>query len=113
MKRGTTPTLLINIDTDISSLKLIEFVFKREPCPDLPAIVEKRYDSNSWIIQDGATPESFTIEVSFTGEETMKFPHKSVYMDTRLVTLYGDILATEIVPINVGNTLFSEVYRDD
>ena len=112
MKRGTTPTLPIEIEADISNLKLIEFVFKREPCPDLPAIVEKRYDSSNWIIQDGATPESFTIEVRFTAEETMKFPSGIVYMDTRLVLLNDDISATTIAPIDVANTLFSEVYRE-
>lgn len=105
MKRGTTPTLKVKINIDISQFSSVEFLFKQTITEeDISTSILKVYPTTQ-----GLTYENGIFYIPFTEQETYNFiPNKSFYLDTRPITLTGSILATEIVEIPMNPTLFGE-----
>lgn len=107
MKRGTTPTLKINVPgIDVSEIDHIDFIFKGSESETAPAIIEKSYP-------DSVSYDSEVFLMPFTEEETRLFNDYHAYMDTRIVTKDGKIPATQIIEIDVRSTLFGEVKNHD
>lgn len=103
MKRGTTPTLRVQIDVDPDIVERVDFLFKQFSSEDAPALLEKRWPSDDVSYSDG----KFLIAIS--AEETRRFQEqRSLYMDTRISMIGGKIPATEIVTLMMHPTLFSE-----
>ena len=107
MKRGTTPTLKINIPgIDVSDIDHIDFIFKGSESETAPTIIEKSYP-------DSVSYDGGVFFMPFTEEETRLFNTYSAFMDTRIVTRDGKIPAAQIIKINVHATLFGEVENHD
>lgn len=105
IKRGTTPTLRVQIDGIApADVKTVEFIFKLRPSDREPSILYKAYPDSMTFDKD-----SETWLVPFTDAETRLFiPRSTVYMDTRIILLDGTIPTTEIVSFTVTDTLFEE-----
>lgn len=107
MKRGTTPTLKINIPgIDVSEIDHIDFIFKASKSETAPAIIEKSYP-------DTVSFDGNVFLMPFTEAETRLFNDYRAYMDTRIITRDGKIPATQIIEIDVRSTLFGEVENHD
>lgn len=107
MKRGTTPTLKINIPgIDVSDIGHIDFIFKASVSETAPAIIEKSYP-------DSVNYDGEVFLMPFSEEETRLFNTYSAFMDTRIVTKDGKIPASQIVKIDIRSTLFGEVENHD
>lgn len=109
MKRGTTPTLKINIQKiSINDIDHIDFVFKEALIESAPTIITRSYP------KDVSYDESENVLLMpFTEEETRLFSNSIIYMDTRIVTNDGKIPATNIARLKVCATLFDEVDNCD
>ena len=111
MKQNTTPILPIRIHMPLAEVKHIEFIFKEEKSKNYPALLHKKFEKEEFKIQEEDTSECFLFLLPFTAEETMAMPEGDIYMDT-LIELNGGLLPqTDIVKINVKETLFEEVYN--
>lgn len=107
MKRGTTPTIQIILETDLSLITSVDFIFKQNCTEYCKVCVKKSYPGND-VVFDG---ESFYVE--FTEKDTRVFEaDKMFYLDTR-VCVGNKILETAIVPLKMNNTLFSLEDVDD
>lgn len=112
MKRNTTPTIPIKIHTSFDNVKRVEFIFADKDSQFARIFLHKIFESEI-PVAEGDTTESFTVLLSLSTSETMKLPAGEVYMDTRIILKNGNIPETEIVKIDVKNTLFKEVYAGD
>lgn len=111
MKQNTTPTLPVRIHMPLADVKHIEFIFKEEKSKNYPALLYKKFDKEDFKIQEEDTSECFLFLLPFTAEETMAMPEGEVYMDTLIELNDGKLPETEIVKLNVNETLFEEVYE--
>lgn len=112
MKRNTNSTLLVSINVDKDSIKLIEFIFKQKKDENSTALLLKKYTHDSMKTSNGQNAGEVIFYIDLTPSETMKLPPTTVYMDTRIVTNDNKVLETEIVSFDVKATLFSEVYEE-
>ena len=108
IKRGTTPELPITIETPFENIKHIDFIFKKQEGEKYPELLEKSFDFPETEVEVGE--DFFVVNVPFTEEETRKLTKGVVYMDTRIVYTNNLIPKTEIVQLDIGETLFSEVF---
>ena len=104
IKRGTTPTLPITIFMPFENVKHIDFIFKRELEENHPTLLEVGYDFPETSVE--TSDNSFIVNVQLSATETRKLKSGKVYMDTRIILSNGYIPKTEIVEIEVGDTLF-------
>lgn len=111
MKRGTTPTIPIKINMPFDNVERVEFIFKPYLSECANTLLHKVFDGNI-PIKDGDTSESFTVELDLTAEETMQLYAGDVYMDTRIVLTGNIIPATQIVKVNITETLFRGIHND-
>lgn len=108
MKRGTTPTLKIQlVGLDIEEAIKIEFLFKQTLDEDCQQKVKKIFIAND---EDSPVQyENQVFYVPFDEEETRIFKSGCVfYMDTRIFLGGGQVTSTNIVPLKMLPTLFSE-----
>ena len=111
IKRGTTPTLPITIFMPYENIKHIDFIFKKQLDDKYPKMLELSFDfPDDENVIDRET-DSFIVNAKLTEEETRKLIEGVVYMDTRIVLTNNEIPKTEIVEVDVGETLFGEVYN--
>lgn len=104
MKRGTTPSLPVRIDLDLSTVAHIAFVFKQNDSEAAPAILTKTYPDDV-SVSDGV------LYIPFSDSETRLFSsERPFFMDTRIVLQSGKIPQTNISKLYMKGTLFSEVY---
>ena len=102
-KRGTTPTLPVTVNVDISTVNKIEFIFKQQNSESSAKLVLKTYPTD---VEYDSTNKLFYIY--FTEEETRKFiENKPFYMDTKIVYTGGKIPKTPIIELMMNNTLFT------
>lgn len=111
IKRGTTPTLPITIFMPFENIKHIDFIFKKQIDDKAPKLLELGFDfpDNENLIHK--EDSSFVIDVEFEEEQTRKLVGGEVYMDTRIVLTNNKIPPTEIVPLDIGKTLYGEAYN--
>jgi hypothetical protein len=111
IKRGTTPALPITIFMPYENIKHIDFIFKKQLDDKYPKMLELSFDfPDDENVIDRET-DSFIVNAKLTEEETRKLIEGVVYMDTRIVLTNNEIPKTEIVEVDVGETLFGEVYN--
>ena len=111
IKRGTTPTLPITIFMPYENIKHIDFIFKKQLDDKYPKMLELSFDfPDDENVIDRET-DSFIVNAKLTEEETRKLIEGVVYMDTRIVLTNNEIPKTEIVEVDVGETLFGEVFN--
>ena len=129
IKRATTPTLPITIETPCENIKHIDFIFKTKKEEKAPKLLEKSFDFpetvdetettftifNTIEGEDDADIEIkdgfFVVNVPFKENDTRKLTDGTVYMDTRIVYNNNLIPPTEIVQLDIGETLFNEVFN--
>lgn len=109
IKRGTTPELPITIETPFENIKHIDFIFKKQENEKYPELLKKSFDFPGTPVEVGEG--FFVVNVPFLEEDTRKLPKGEVYMDTRIVYTNNLIPKTEIVELDVSETLFSEVFK--
>ena len=110
VKRGTTPTLPIRINIPFENIKHIDFIFKRQKSENYPKLLEIGFDFPETIVEvDG---DSFIINAELSKEETRKLIQGKVFMDTQIIFNNGKIPPTEIVELNIGETLFKGVFKE-
>ena len=111
MKLNTTPTIPVRIPVSFEDVSRVELIFKKENSKKYPALLHKVFNKEDITIEQGTTDGYFILQVPFTAEETMSLPAGEVYMDTLLV-LEGEVIPeTNIITLNVRETLFEEVYQ--
>lgn len=111
IKRGTTPTLPITIFMPYENIKHIDFIFKKQIDDKYPKMLELSFDfpdDENVIDREG---DSFIVNAKLTEEETRKLTEGTAYMDTRIVLTNNEIPKTEIVKVDIGETLFGEVFK--
>ena len=113
IKRGTTPTLEVNIEFDISKVQCLEFVFKRYPEEDAEDLVVKEYNSENLNTKDDENANGFVALVDLTREETLKLPIGNLFMDTRITTTEGKTPRPDIVEGKVVGTFFKGAHNCD
>lgn len=129
IKRATTPILPITIETPCENIKHIDFIFKTKIEEKAPKLLEKSFDFPEAIdeaettltivstVEDEADAtveikdEFFVVNVPFKEKDTRKLTDGTVYMDTRIVYNNNLIPPTEIVQLNIAETLFNEVFN--
>ena len=99
MIRGTTPTHIFTIPFDAELVKAGKIIYAQ----DGENIIEKTLAECSF--------EGNTIKVRLTQEESFRFDcHKGyVYIQIRLLTVAGDVIASELMRVSVERCLDSEV----
>ena len=105
MKKGTTPTLRIQLDNlDFTKVAEIKFIFKQQKDEWCDDKIIKTYPGDVLLDED---KKLFSIH--FKEEETRSFEGgESIYMDTKITFLDGNITGTNIVSILVSDTLFGD-----
>ncbi len=102
MKRGTTPTIQIGHELDISGVASVRFLFKQKLSEDAPAILVKSYPGE-------VTEQSGVFFVPFTEAETRRFkPGEAFYCDPKVKLTNGKIPATKILILNCNPTLWGD-----
>lgn len=102
MKRGTTPTIQIEHELDISGVDSVCFLFKQKKSEDAPAILVKIYPGE-------VTEQNGVFFVPFTEAETRRFkPGEEFYCDPKIKLKGGKIPATEILTLNCDPTLWGD-----
>ena len=100
MRRGTTPTLAVTVDADISAY-LVYLTFKNGD-----ALLTKTNDDLTITVDDGVT----TIEAALTQAETLAFKTGATEVQVRAVDSNGDIaIATTIGSVNVDRILLDGI----
>ena len=98
MIKGTTPTHTFEVDIDTDSIKEVKVTYSQQD----KVIVEKRTEECD--ITQGK------IQTKLTQEETFKFDHLVlVYAQLRILTINGDVLATDLIMLPVSKCLDEEV----
>lgn len=116
IKRNTTPTLPVIVETPLENVKELEFIFKRRIDPTCPTLVRKKYSADvagGIPVREGNSSEMFTVLMKLKARETAALLAGEAYMDTRIVFKDGTVPQTDIVPARIRETLFWEVYDDD
>ena len=111
IKRGTTPTLPITIFMPFENIKQIDFIFKKQKIESYPELLKLSFefpDDNDLVDKE---ENSFVVNAKFEEEDTRKLSKGTVYMDTRIVLTNNEIPPTEIVELDISETLFREVYN--
>lgn len=105
MKRGTTPTLRVKLETDDASVfATVEFLLKQDDSEDPGVQVLKTFPSQFVTFDQ----ESGAFLVRYTEEETRMFlPNSFAYMDVRPTLSDGTIVPTEIERVRITPTLFT------
>lgn len=105
IKRGTTPTIPIQVELDdMSLIATIDFLFKQKMMESDTKQVLKSFPSEDVRYE----AETNTFYVSFSEEDTRVFePSTTMYLDVRPITTTGHIIPTEVVPLNVYLTLYA------
>lgn len=101
IKKGTTPTLLINLGIDLEIVEKIIFTFRQKRDSVSLPMLQKQYPGQVDLIES-----SFAIP--FTQEETEIFS-KIFYVEAQINYLGGSVDKTEITPLQMSDTLFTEV----
>lgn len=102
MKRGTTPTLQIEHDLDMSTVSKVEFLFKQNKLESGNAVLIKTYP-------DDVTENDGKFNIPFTGEETRLFAsNRNFYCDPKITLSNGMIPATEILELSCSPTLWGD-----
>lgn len=109
MKQNTTPTVSVYIPVPLANVRRLEFIFKKHKDRLYPSLLHKIYNGGDIPYEQGDTSESFVVLLPFTAEETVNFPAGEIYMDTLIVLADGSIPPTNIVKIDITETLFGEV----
>ena len=112
IKRGTTPTLPITIFMPFENIKHIDFIFKKQISDKFPELLTLSFDFPDDEALTVKEEGSFIVNAKFEEEDTRKLTKGIVYMDTRIVLTNNEIPKTEIVEIDIGETLFGEVYNE-
>ena len=98
MYRGTTPTLVYNINSDselnLSSMKQIWVTLKN-------LCYEKTYEKKELIIND----EEKKIEIKLTQEDTLRFTKGSVKTQIRFLDENDSAYASNIEEVDINNIL--------
>lgn len=104
MKRGTTPTLKVQIDLDMDQIDHVDFLLKQEKNDrDTLQTVLKTYPSEDVEYNDGI------FYVSYTEDDSRTFTHDTkVWLDVRPVLTNGKIVATELARVFIYPTLFKK-----
>lgn len=103
MKRGTTPTLQIEHDLDMSTVSKVEFLFKQNKLELGDPILIKTYP-------DDVTENNGIFNIPFTEKETRLFiSNKNFYCDPKITLNNNKIPATEILELSCSPTLWGEV----
>lgn len=102
IKPGSTPTIRIKHNLDMSLVQKIEILIKQDRSQDAPALVKKAYP--------GAVTESGGIlSMPLTATETEKMQqNKDVYIDPRVTCTDGSILGAPIMWMRVVDTLWGD-----
>lgn len=102
MKRGTTPTLPIEHELDISTVETVRFLFKQKKSEDAPAILIKNYPGD-------VSEKNGVFSIPFTEQETRRFkPGEEFYCDPKIKFVNGSIPETEILTLVCNATLWGE-----
>ena len=102
MKRGTTPTLQIQHDMDITTVKTVEFLFKQHKLECANVLLKKTYPND-------VTEKDGVFYIPFTELETRLFSaNRMFYCDPKVTFTDGKIPATEILELHCSPTLWGE-----
>lgn len=102
MKKGTTPTIPIEHDLDMSTVTSVEFLFKQEKLETAPVIIKKTYPGD-------VTEAEGVFNIPFTEDETRMFKSgRDFYCDPKITLVNGKIPETEILSIHCTPTLWGE-----
>lgn len=102
MKRGTTPTIQIQHDLDITTVEKVYFLFKQSKSENSGTILVKHYPEDT-------TESEGVFNIPFIEEETRLFKsNMNFYCDAKIVLVNGKIPATEILVLNCTPTLWGE-----
>lgn len=96
MRRGTTPTLLINVNTDMNMIERWYITVKQD-------------DVSITKTNDDLKITGQTIEMRFTQRETMMFRSGEAEIQIRAITIEGDRVAGEIQRFPMDRILYNEV----
>lgn len=103
MKRGTTPTLKLSIDQEVSDGDRVDFIFKSKEDENADALLELTYPSSSVSYEGG----EFFVELN--EQQTRFLPEGIIYVDVRVVAQDGSkVYGGKIKKIRVEKTLFKE-----
>lgn len=98
MKRGTTPTHTFTLPFDVSLVAKARILYSQNGAPVLT-----KEGSDITMVDN-------TLSVKLSQEETFKFDYnKYVEIQVRVLTQTGEVLASNIVPVSVGQCLEEEV----
>lgn len=115
LKRNSTGVIEIEIEEPFEKIAALEFVFKPKPDHTAPSLLELKFKKDEIPVKEGTdTTESTILSIKLKPSETYKLTQGTVYMDTRIVLVDGDIPVTELVIIDgVEESLFEGVYDND
>ena len=99
MIRGTTPTYTFDIPLDASSIADLRLSFAQEGTE----LVKKT--------KNDVKLEGQKITIKLTQEDTLKFDHEksAVQIQLRVLTTGGDVMTSNIMTVNVWQSLNEEV----
>ena len=107
MKRGTTPTIRIQHDLDMSTVKRVDFLFKQNKNELEKAILVKTYNPSDTSAE--VNEQSGVFRIPLTADETRLFKSGTAfYCDPRITLVNGDIPETEILTLQCCSTLWGE-----
>ena len=110
MRRGTTPAILLTVDTDLTGFSV--YVTIRSYTENIPEILKCHPARQTTIENDRLTVDVddgiSTIAFSLTQEETLAFAPGKAEIQVRAIK-DGTASATEIAKVNVGNILLEGV----
>lgn len=105
IKRGTTPTLPITIFMPFENIKHIDFIFKKQKSESYPELLKLSFefpDDNDLVDKE---ENSFVVNAKFEEKDTRKLTQGTVYMDTIIVLTNNEKPPTEILELDIGETL--------
>lgn len=100
-KQGTTPILLINLGVEIGEVAKIIFTFRQKSDMVSIPMIQKVYPGEIQYEQE-------IFMIPFTQEETQLFS-KVFYVEAQINYTNGNVDKTEITPLKMSDTLFTEV----
>ena len=96
--RGTTPTIIVETDIDVSLIADLRISFAQD---DKQVVCKSK---------DDCTLDGFTISVTLTQEETLKFDcKKPLEIQARAISLGGEVAASDVMQIAVMKCHNNEV----
>ena len=114
IKRNCTAVLEITVRFKLADIQRLEFVFKSQPDSTAPELLRLKYEKEKIPVKPGEqTEDSTVLSIKLSPEETFKFTKGTVFMDTKIVKINGDVPETELVVIeDIEETLFGEVHKN-